>query len=1532
MGKSRISNNLTRAVVALLLMPLLLMFTAIVLLYIPPIQKFVVERACDFVNKRSEFKLGIETFHLSFPLKATIENVVFSNSSNNIFTGENIEISIRPTALIKGEIELNYLSVENSHINSDTLIDGINIKGNIGNFRTTARNIAIAKEVADIRMLHLSDSNIEIIIGEKEEEADSTENDINWIINLRRGNIDNLNVTLRIPADSLSLRATIEKFAAYDGAVNLGAPLYYLERASLLNGGILYDKGDKEATAAPLDHIALNNILLETGELLYSESRIKADIRNLTLKQGNNLHLTESNILATGDKEKITIEKLLLRTTNGTTAQMSAIVPLTIIKNPEEGFISGELSTHIDKRDLIGFLTPENYSALQQLPDSMLDATIGIKGNLNSLSIERLKAEIPTIVRLSANGTANNLLTPDDIAADICIDGTINNISEIIYAHNIPDSINERQATIGGTFKMQGAQFYTNISIESDSSSLQATAAYNTKEEKFKTNAEIYNLHLKNIIPDIPLHSATLKMEAEGCGTDIFDPRTHYNCNIAIDSIHYDKYRFKAIEFTARQHLSDSEIELYSKSPNLQLEFRADTYIDSTRIDSRAKLNLNKADFQNLGITDAPLNLAFNMNIQAESNLLETHSINIQGNDFKLETNDRTFTPAALNLEASTSPESSFLNIATGDLKIDAALSAGYKKMQKALEEIAAMYNRQLTSKQSIYYVQDFERLLPESNINVECGQKNILSNYLLFNGIRFNNFILNCNLNSNKEINATAQLFALQKEDFTLDTIRIAARQQGETINYFAGVRSSATNPAKENLKFYASLFGNLNNENLKTYFIFRDNNDHIGAKIGLNTRFSPDRIEFHFDPEAILLNHPFSFNKNNYLNIEKESIIRGDIKLTDSNNAGVQLYALYDSIQAQKINLELFDINLQTITKTVPFLPEIGGVVDANINYNNGKRGIFLYGGADGKNISYNNTIIGDENIAFVYSPDDKGAHSINLSMRHYDNKVLSLSGIYKNSTQPLIIGELKLTRFPLKAGNAFIAETGATVNGYLDGVLSIKGPTDDIISNGYIRFDSVYTEIPAVGTRLHLVDDKVEIKANRLLFKNFDIYAKGATPFKINGEVDFNKFTNPKFDLRMQARNYELINAARKRGSMLYGKLFVDINAIISGSLDAINIEGRSTLLGKSNITYVMLDTPLSATNELDGLVEFVNFSDTTNIVKEKSSFNLGNSTLNLNLNIEDGARINADFDEGRNSYIELQGGGNLNLTYTSEIGMNLTGRYTLSNGQMKYSLPIIPLKTFNISNGSYIYWTGDIANPTLNITALERIVSSVTLSEGETQAVAFDVGVVLTNSLNNMGLSFTLSAPENAVVQNELNSMDKETLNKYAAAMLITGTYLGNNGGVSVSNALSSFLDAKINDLAGSAMKSFNINVGITDVENSESGGTYKNYSFSFTKRFWNDRLTVVIGGEVNSGDTPANADNSSFINNVSLEWKISESGNRYLRLFYDKNYESILEGEITETGVGYVYKRKLDNLKELFTFRRKKEPKANYKRE
>ena len=58
----------------------------------------------------------------------------------------------------------------------------------------------------------------------------------------------------------------------------------------------------------------------------------------------------------------------------------------------------------------------------------------------------------------------------------------------------------------------------------------------------------------------------------------------------------------------------------------------------------------------------------------------------------------------------------------------------------------------------------------------------------------------------------------------------------------------------------------------------------------------------------------------------------------------------------------------------------------------------------------------------------------------------------------------------------------------------------------------------------------------------------------------------------------------------------------------------------------------------------------------------------------------------------------------------------------------------------------------------------------------------------------------------------------------------------------------------------------------------------------------------------------------------MEYRLDNSGTRYIKIFHDKNYENVLDGEVTETGVGIVLRKKISKLSELFIFRNKKKKK------
>jgi hypothetical protein len=229
-----------------------------------------------------------------------------------------------------------------------------------------------------------------------------------------------------------------------------------------------------------------------------------------------------------------------------------------------------------------------------------------------------------------------------------------------------------------------------------------------------------------------------------------------------------------------------------------------------------------------------------------------------------------------------------------------------------------------------------------------------------------------------------------------------------------------------------------------------------------------------------------------------------------------------------------------------------------------------------------------------------------------------------------------------------------------------------------------------------------------------------------------------------------------------------------------------------------------------------------------------------------------------------------------------------------------------------------------NPRLNLTATERVRASVSDGDNSSRRTDFDVSVSIMNTLEAPDLSFDLEAPNDGTIQNELQSMSTDERSKAAITMLATGMYMGNSGagnGLTMGAALNSVLQSQINTLAGSVSNA-SLSVGIEDRE-LKTGATQTDYTFRYSQRFFNDRVQIIIGGKISTGSQATN-DMDSFIDNVSLEYRLDSGGTRYVRAFHKKNYENLLEGEITETGVGFLYRKKLDNLSDLWMWARKKD--------
>lgn len=757
------------------------------------------------------------------------------------------------------------------------------------------------------------------------------------------------------------------------------------------------------------------------------------------------------------------------------------------------------------------------------------------------------------------------------------------------------------------------------------------------------------------------------------------------------------------------------------------------------------------------------------------------------------------------------------------------------------------------------------------------------------------------------------------------LDTIRALVHTKGDTIRYSARIENNKKNPQ---YVFRALVDGELQEKGSNIKAKLYDANNKLGLDVGLAALMQDNGIKVSLtDTHPILGYKKFKANADNYLMLSDDQRVSANLLLTASGGMGVRVYSNDENEDAlQDITVSLSKFNLDKVLSVIPYMPDISGIMDGDFHVIQTKEELSVSSNLKIDNLVYEKCPMGDVGSEFVYMPKSDGSHYVDGILTYEGEDVATVKGTYQSEGAGYLNATVGLDKIPLHFINGFIPDQLLGLKGYGEGELAVKGALNKPHVEGEVYLDSAYLISEPYGISMRFDDDPVRIVDSKLLFENFMMYANNESPLNLQGNLDFSNVDRMMLDLRMRAQNFLLIDAKENLRSEAFGKAYVNFFAMMKGPLTSLQMRGKLDVLGNTDMTYVLRESELSTDSQLDELVKFTDFKSG----KEETIVRpaIEGFDMMLSMSIDESAHILCALNEEKTNYIDLMGGGDLQMKYNPVDNIQLTGKYTLNNGAMKYSLPIIPLKTFTIQDGSYLEFTGDPFNPILNITATENMKSTVNEGQGTGRSVDFVCGVKLTQTLSKPGIQFIISAPNDMTMQDELNTMSIEERGKIAVTMLASGMYLsgGNTSDFSMNSALSSFLNSEINNIAGSAMRSLGLDLGMSvDNSTNASGALHTDYNFKFAKRFFNNRLSFTIGGKVSSGAEMENAgNNDSFFNNVELQYRLNEGASQYIRAFYNNNTYDWLEGLVGEYGVGFMWRRKLQHFKDIFRFKTEKQ--------
>lgn len=1487
----------------ILLTPILLFVVLMILLYVPPVQNFLRKQATAYASQATGMQINVGRIDLRFPLNLLVRDVEVIQAPDTLLTLASLNVHVQAMPLFKGKIEVDDITIQRVAVNSANLIEGMQIRGVLGRFFLESHGVDLANEAAVINRAELSDTHIGLILADTTttEKPDTTSAPVNWKVNLHALNLKNVSFSMQLPADSMRMAAHVGEATVNDVSADLKQQFYGLRSFLLTGASVNYDTGNAlPAEGFDPSHIALRDIRIGIDSVLYQGRNMNAVIREFSMNERSGLSVTSLTGRVFADSTLIRVPYFRLLTPHSE-MNLTAQTYWELVNIPTTGRLTARFNALIGKQDVLLFAGGLPDAFKDAYPFRPLVVQAGTEGNLKSMQISRFKIDLPGAFSLDGGGELYNLM--DSVTRSAAIDlkmrtGNLNFLTALADMKPgaplvIPDSM-----LLDARLGMEGPEYDARLQLKEKEGRLNLTANLNTNTEVYSADLKIEDLQVNHFLPHDSIYELTTSLSARGRGLDFTSYRSVATVNASVDKLHYADYRISGIELSGAVKNAVATAQLTSDNALLKMKADAEYHLAHRYPDGKVELDVTSLDTEKL----------VGISLGKEKVL-------------------------AFQFTGEVRKERVFTHLTSGDLKLNLSARAGLEPLIRQSTHFADILMRQLDNKELNHA--ELRKALPTAIFSFSAGRNNPMAWYLATQKISYQDASVKIGCAPDWGINGKASLHALKIDTLQLDTIFLTLQQDTSRISLHGGVINGPKNPQ---ISFKSILTGEIRDKDAELTAQYINDKGKTGLLFGVNAkplyggRGKGNGIALTLIPEEpVIAFHKFRFEEHhNWIYLHNNMRVYANVDMQDNEGMGIRMQSLpSDTVSLQNMDVELRRIRLDELFSILPYMPDITGLLSAEAHYIQTENSLELSAEASIDELTYERQRIGDVSLGATWLPGEAGKQYVNTYLTHEGTEIMVADGVlYPTiSGKDSIVVNSTLEHFPLTIANVFVPDQMVTLSGDMDGDLHITGYTDTPLINGGLSLDSVSVYARQADARFTFDNRPIQVQNNRIVFDKFAIYTTSKNPFSIDGYVDFRDMSRPMANLKLFAENYTLLNAKRTKESMVYGKVFVDLDATVRGPLDGLMMRGNVNLLGNTDVTYVLTDSPLTVQDRLSDLVTFTSFADTTSLNKEEvPTLSLGGLDMIMTVHIDPAVRLKADLSADRSSRVELEGGGDLSLQYTPQGDLTLTGRYTLTGGMMKYALPVIPLKEFQIQNGSYVDWTGNPMDPLLNFRATERMRASVSQEDGTSRMVNFDISIVVKNRLDNLSLAFEIDAPDDASVQNQLAGMGPDERSKQAVAMLATGIFLadsGSGGGMNLNMgaALNSVLASQINALTGN-MKNASLSFGVEDHDDSDAGGKRTDYSFRYSQRLFNDRFQIVLGGKVSTGANATN-DVESFIDNISLEYRLDQSGTRYIRLFHNKNYESVFEGEITETGVGLVLRKKMDRLSELFIFKKKK---------
>ncbi len=543
--------------------------------------------------------------------------------------------------------------------------------------------------------------------------------------------------------------------------------------------------------------------------------------------------------------------------------------------------------------------------------------------------------------------------------------------------------------------------------------------------------------------------------------------------------------------------------------------------------------------------------------------------------------------------------------------------------------------------------------------------------------------------------------------------------------------------------------------------------------------------------------------------------------------------------------------------------------------------------------------------------------------------------------------IDGQAQVDSLNLALLQPFLTDALKYVSGNVSGDLSVSGPIAEPALKGSVTFRNTRFNPSALNTSFTLEEETVSLENQQVSFRNLTLLDNQENTAVLNGKVNLNREAESNFDLSLVAREFHLVNKSAAEGELYFGNVFANLDGSVTGTFENPVIQLNAGFRKESGFSFVL---PGGKTPTGEGVIKFVDAVVQDSLLMDSIAAVETIKTGATNLELSASAAFTDRFtltiitNPLTGERLRIRGSGDLGFSLDRSGAMSLIGKYEISQGN--YSLQLFDLikREFNIDPGSYLSWSGEILEATADIAAVYEVNTSLeelmqyqqgSASDGAYGSADFEVVMRLTGPLLTPEIEFDIrSGAQGAAVSAALSNLrnNESELNKQVFSLLVFNRFMGESAAASdpvsyeFSNqsrqSLSSLLSKQLDRFADQYINKVDLDIEIdsyeTGMESDVSART--DVSMDLSTNVFNDRLTLEVGGSVaveEPGAQGGNLEAGDLAGDFRVEYKLSKDGVYRVNVFNKTDYENEIDGEVTKTGVSFIFNKDFTTFRELF---------------